>query len=221
MMYVRNEDMVNPLNPRAGLKPGVPVEPLVLRANAGDCIRVNLTNRLPAVAPDLAGWQDVMWVVNRQLFEPVAARDPVEMHFFNNNLIRPSSHVGMTPQLLEYDVTRSEGTVVGINPADQVVAPGGTRPYVWYAGDLRERTVINVQGNRLVTVLASPVEFGGTNITMADQVKQGQKGLFGSLIIEPRGATYPDSLTQLQAPGAGATVLTGRPTSRPRPARRV
>ena len=41
-MYVRTED----LDAQGRLKPGVPVEPLILRANAGDCIEVNLTNAL-------------------------------------------------------------------------------------------------------------------------------------------------------------------------------
>jgi len=36
---VRSEDLNN-----GALRKGVPVEPLVLRANAGDCIEVNLTN---------------------------------------------------------------------------------------------------------------------------------------------------------------------------------
>ncbi len=92
MMYVLTENLVDPDDPKSGLKPGTPVEPLVLRANAGDCIEVTLRNALPAVAPDLAGWQDMMWVVNRDLFNPIR---PPEMHFFNNNLIRPSSHVGL------------------------------------------------------------------------------------------------------------------------------
>jgi hypothetical protein len=73
------------------LLPGTPVEPLVLRANAGDCINVTLRNALPFTPvdvidqdplsptfgrvigvnqvpdpmPDLAGWQDVFWVANR------------------------------------------------------------------------------------------------------------------------------------------------------------
>jgi hypothetical protein len=209
MLYVRNEDMVNPANPRAGLRAGAPVEPLVLRARAGDCIVVNLTNRLPAAAPDLAGWQDLQWVLNRELFKDVAQRDPLEMHFFNNNLIRPSSHVGMTPQMVEYDITRSEGTVVGINPADQVVAPGGTRTLVWYAGDLQDNLTI-VGNQRRVNIVATPVEFGGGNITPADQVKQGQKALIASLVIEPTGATWPDTIAQLQA--AGATVPDGQGT---------
>jgi len=211
ILYVRTEDMVNPRDARAGLRAGAPVEPLVLRARAGDCVVVNLTNRLPAVAPDLAGWQDLQWVLNRELFKPVAQRDPLEMHFFNNNLIRPSSHVGMTAQLVEYDITRSEGTVVGINPADQIVAPGGTRTYVWYAGDLREDLTV-VGNQRRVNLVATPVEFGGGNITPADQVKQGQKGLIAALVIEPTGATWPDALAQLPSvpDGQGTGAATRR-----------
>jgi hypothetical protein len=133
------------------------------------------------------------------------------MHFFNNNLIRPSSHVGMTPQLVEYDITRSEGTVVGINAADQVVAPGLTRQLVWYAGDLQDNTTI-VNNARRVEIVATPVELGGANITPADQVKQGQKALIGTLVIEPAGATYPDTLAQLQAAGTAQQVPDGQGT---------
>jgi hypothetical protein len=50
ILYVRTEDMVNPNDPTAGLNPGVPVEPLILRANAGDCIDVTLRNRLLTAA---------------------------------------------------------------------------------------------------------------------------------------------------------------------------
>ena len=46
ILYVRTEDMVDPDNPRAGLKDNAPVEPLVLRAAAGDCLQVTLRNRL-------------------------------------------------------------------------------------------------------------------------------------------------------------------------------
>ena len=37
--------------------------------------------------------------------------------------------------------------------------------------------------------MATPVEFGGTNLLSADRIKQPQKGLFGALVIEPAGAT--------------------------------
>ena len=55
--------------------------------------------RLPEVAPDLAGWQDMMWVVERNIqVDPVTGIP--EMHFFNNNLIAPSGYAGIHPQLV-------------------------------------------------------------------------------------------------------------------------
>ena len=47
-MYVFTAD----LNTNGTLKTGVPHEPLVLRANAGDCIEVMLRNKLPATLVD-------------------------------------------------------------------------------------------------------------------------------------------------------------------------
>ncbi len=217
MMYVLEED----LQPKAGfeglcgepagdggwdinmqlegcpveLKPEVPVEPLVLRANAGDCIEVTLHNKLlgqataadgslvyycddtnldgycdnPDVAawshlfdadqaedslkdgqllvkadgtqvamgaitfdsvPDLAGWQDTFWVVNRDLFKPVAERlnppngGPPQMSFFGNNLIAPSAQVGLVAQLVDYDSRVHQGIAVGRNTANDPGAAG-------------------------------------------------------------------------------------------------
>ena len=54
ILYVRKSD----LDPVTGkLKPGIPVEPLVLRAAAGDCINITLENRLPSrdAGPDPDG----------------------------------------------------------------------------------------------------------------------------------------------------------------------
>jgi hypothetical protein len=187
ILYVRTED----LDPATGmLLPNAPVEPLVLRANAGDCVVVRLRNRLPAVAPDLAGWQDLMWVVNRELFQPVANRDQVQMHFFNNNLIRPSSEVGLHPQLVYYDASRSDGTNVGINHK-QTASPGGAQTYVWYAGDMQEVPAA-AQGRPAVRLVPTPVEFGASNLMSADRVKQPQKGMFGALVIEPLNATVAE-----------------------------
>jgi hypothetical protein len=186
-----------------------PVEPVVLRANAGDCIEVTLRNRLPEVAPDLAGWQDMMWVVNRDLFNPVR---PAQMHFFNNNLIRPSSHVGLHAQLVEYDASRDDGLVVGGNNAGNVLAPpeGGAILVRWYAGDLRQELVSERRNRRNFEIVATPVEFGGVNLLSADRIKQPQKGLFGALVIEPEGATYPDTLAELTAAGTSPLVPDGQ-----------
>ena len=215
ILYVRTAD----LGPNGTLLPNAPVEPLVLRANAGDCIEVTLRNRLPGDLnlngffddmPDLAGWQDMMWVVNRELFQPVRGN---EMHFFNNNLVRPSSRVGLHAQLVDYDASRDDGVLVGGNPAGVAgpVPPGAQKTYRWYAGDIRHERVLGGNPNqRRFQVVATPVEFGGTNLLSADRVKQPQKGLFGALVIEPTGATYPDALAALDAAGTLQRVPDGQ-----------
>jgi len=238
-----------------------PVEPLVLRANAGDCVEVTLHNKLIDQAadnlgnpvftceenllapdtclagtlqplfdlqgaqdaqdqglllvqadgtpvlladivfdrvPDLAGYNTLLQMVIRNRQAQAQAGEPFSVTTFNNNLIRPSAHVGLHPQLVEYDVTRGDGTNVGIN-GTQTVPPGGRTTYQWYAGDLRP-DYANVSGrgnNRRANLLATPVEFGGTNLIPADKVKQGQKGLIGALVIEPQGSTWPDALVDL------------------------
>ncbi len=217
ILYVRTADLVP--NPQNGgqrnqcnnggatnpacpvrLADNAPVEPLVLRANAGQCIQVTLRNRLPAVAPDLAGWQDMLWVVNRELFQPVRGN---EMHFFNNNLIRPSSYVGLHPQLVEYDITRADGTLVGNNLVanGQLAPPGGVTTYRWYAGDIDY-----VPEGGQYRIVATPIEFGGTNLLSADRVKQPQKGLFGALVIEPAGATVTANTQVPDGQGSGAAT---------------
>jgi len=117
------------------LKPQAPVEPAVLRANAGDCINVTLFNRLPMEAPDLGGFNTLLQVVNRD------HDDPQGMTTFNNNLIRPSSHVGIHPQLVEYDVTRHDGTNVGRNPGVQTVVPVGYTDATDYYDDDLDGTI--------------------------------------------------------------------------------
>ena len=54
---------------------------------------------------------------------------------FNANDIRPSSYVGLHPQLLYYDVSRYDAANIGKN-SNQTVAPGQFTTYEWYAGDV-------------------------------------------------------------------------------------
>jgi hypothetical protein len=265
------------------LKADAPVEPLVLRANAGDCIEVTLHNKLvqqavadvgmgeewvysceddPALEgyqclsdtlthlfatdqasddldaelihvtasggivqykdvngtvvknadiqfddrmPDLAGWQDMMWGVTRRIQDrmtPTPVDD--EMHFFNNNLIRPSAYVGLHPQLVEYDASRDDGVLVGSNNQDTLAKPGGKTSYTWYAGDLTHNLT-----NRGIEIVATPIEFGATNLLSADRIKQPQKGMFGALAIEPAGSTYGIDTMVPDGQGSGAAE---RPT---------
>ena len=173
LMYVRTSD----LDPRTGkLKRTVPIEPLILRARAGECIEVTLRNRLPVQIDDLPGWHIMGGIVDKSENPKVT---------FNMNDLRPSSHVGLHAQLLEYDITRSDGANVGVNPV-QTAPPGGIVQYRWYAGDIRlQRTV----GSRF-RLLATPVEFGGLNLLPADRIEQGGKGLVGAMVIHPRGSTF-------------------------------
>ncbi|HET9554994.1 MAG TPA: hypothetical protein VFP50_18655 [Anaeromyxobacteraceae bacterium] len=166
------------------LRDGAPVEPLVLRAAAGECLSVTLRNRLPAVAPDLAGWKHLPPIVARD------AANPQGVTTFNNNLIRPSSYAGLQPSLVAFDIERGGGVVVGSNPlGGSVVAPGSVGTARWYAGDL---SFLPGTGSS-ITLVATPVEFGGANVMPADAVKQGQKGMVAGLVIQPPGATWTET----------------------------
>jgi hypothetical protein len=207
ILYVRTQD----LDPVTGkLKSGVVPEPITIRAAAGDCINVTLRNKLPGDLnangffddnPDLPSFGTLQGVTKRQNIPGLLGGTTT----FNNNLLRPSSHVGLHPQLVSYDITRDDGTNVGINgcylgncssilSAPETVRPGQSKTITWYAGDLApvKTGSVNILGVTVNTVRLNPtpVEFGGVSLGPADKIKQGQKGLFGSLVIEPKGSTW-------------------------------
>jgi hypothetical protein len=175
LMYVLEED----LDPVTGqLKAERRVEPLILRAAAGDCIDVRLENRLPEVlhgpdplfpanTQDLAGFNTLPMIVNH----------------FNANQLRPSSRVGLHAQLVAYDVFDSDGMSVGGN-RDQTASPGANAMYRWYAGMVEIDSETGIR-------TATPVEFGAANLMAADPIKGSNKGLIGALVIEPVHATWP------------------------------
>ncbi|HKO96290.1 MAG TPA: hypothetical protein VJU86_04825 [Pyrinomonadaceae bacterium] len=160
IMYFRSED----IDDNGKVKAGVPVEPLVVRAAAGECINFTLINSLPKELLDLDG--NNAW--------------PKIVDGFNANQVRPSNQVGLHPQLVAYNVANSDGKNIGFNP-NQTVGPGGIARYKWYAGDV----VVNGTERK-----ATPIEFGATNLISSDPVKHSNKGAIGSLIIEPQGATW-------------------------------
>ena len=202
VLYLRTAD----LDASGRLKPGIPVEPLVMRAAAGECVEVTLRNRLPAAMPDLPGHAQTVAAVVRDRHSAEGTT------YFQLNLAQTSSHVGMHTQLLEYDVSSSDGTNVGINPV-QTVAPGQSRMYQWYAGDLRQIPTARAQldPDRDETQLqATPVEFGGVNIIPADKIKQGQKGMVGALVVLPPKSTWVEDADRRSS----ATVRAGTKTFR-------
>ncbi|GAA3932849.1 multicopper oxidase domain-containing protein [Actinoplanes auranticolor] len=143
---------------RAGTRPA---EPLNLRANAGDCLEVTLTNKLPSGGlPAHTG--DV----------PLPADAPFPAGK------RVSLHAG----LVEYLATSADGATVGYN-YDQTVGPGQSIGAYWYV----------------------PEELAGSTAMLADfGDRRGHRhhGLFGGLLIEPKGSTWTD-------PATGAPVVTG------------
>ncbi|MBZ5520867.1 MAG: multicopper oxidase domain-containing protein [Acidobacteriia bacterium] len=163
ILYVRTVD----LDPTThNLKAGIPVEPLILRAAAGDCINLTLRNHLPNVVADLPGYNTLPMIVNN----------------FNSNQVAPSHNVGLHPEMLSLNVLNSSGVNVGLNPA-QTVSPAHKRSYQWYAGV----AWVNPSTNAIVH---TPVEFGSVALMPAEPIKQASKGAIGALIIEPQGSTW-------------------------------
>jgi hypothetical protein len=107
-----------------------------------------------------------------------------------------SLQVGLRPQLVTADPRFGDGTNAGFNPP-QTAPPGGSVTYTWYAGHI-EPDHVDQDGS--VKTVHIPIEFGASNLLPPDPLNQAQHGLFGGLIIEPKGATWDP------AAGVGALV---------------
>jgi hypothetical protein len=136
-------------------------EPLVLRANPGECVMVRLHNQMQVPLTEVVGWNTLPPIVDQ----------------FNANDVDPSEQVGLHAQLVGYDVQLSDGSRAGVN-RNTTVAPDTFRWFTWYAGDVRtvNRTFFR----------ATPIEFGGTNLMPSDPIEHASKGAIAALILEPR-----------------------------------
>ncbi len=178
------------------LKASAPVEPLVLRAAAGDCIDVDLYNWIDKEgAPDMKTYRALSPIIPSIPDQPTGS-------VFNANDVRTSNVIGLHPALVAYDVTQADGTVVGMNDDEKNVVdpqnrhrPGGRKiHYEWYAGDISLKPAKPLEKDvpREYEFVHTPVEFGGVSLMPADKIKQGQKGLVGALVIEPAGSRWND-----------------------------
>jgi len=200
LMYVLDQDLVLDVagNP-AGLKPGTPIEPLILRVNAGDCVQVNLTNELPAdlSSTEMPGWNAMVPIVQKD--ENIGVPGQGGILTFNANDITPSSYVGLTPQLLAFNPHNDGGFSTGLTTG-RLVAPGSSRLYTWYAGDVTVKNVGAARNRTQFTLLASPVEFGATGLMPADRIKGSENGMVGAIIVEPQDSCWiADPGTRAQA----------------------
>jgi hypothetical protein len=155
------------LDVNSHLKSGVPIEPLILRAAAGDCIDVTLTDLLDPAEKDLNG-QPIFNNPDPDTYPPTGM-PPVSIY--------PSARAGLHAQQLDADVTSSDGTSVGSNPNQTAAPKGGTIRYTWYAGKRDHGKLI-------------PAELGVVNLLPADPIEQPLFGAVGALVIEPPGATW-------------------------------
>lgn len=155
---------------REGLKQP---EPLILRAAADECIKVELKNHLPQQMPDGPNYPD-SWSWN--MLPPIVEN-------FNFNQVRASNRVGLHPQLLAVKTKAHDGANVGLNK-DSTRGPGESIVYNWYAG---ARTLDAKTGQ----IKHTPIEFGATALVdLADVIKHSSHGAIGSLIIEPKGSRW-------------------------------
>ena len=180
ILYVPSDN----LDANAHLKTGAPIEPLILRAVAGECIDVTLTNLLDPAEQDI-NRQPIFNNPNPDIYPPTGM-SPISIY--------PSARAGLHAQQLEADITTSDGTRVGTNPDETAAPKGGTVRYTWYAGQR--------DGGRFV-----PAEIGVVNLLPADPIEQPLFGAVGALVIEPTGASWQtDSGT-----AAAATVFATAP----------
>ena len=180
---------------RAGTKP---LEPLVLRANEGDCIVVNLTNDVDWDYFSQHGNLGTLDGDAPMPLEPVplAPLDPGEPvppdegpPWFAGN------RVSMHPSLLRYDVRTSDGATVGYS-LDQTAGPGQTRSYLWYADEISYDDPLNPTG-------LTDGELGVVPLTPFGDVRgHRHHGLLAALVVGPPDATFHDQIT-------GEQVTTG------------
>lgn len=177
------------------LKPGYQTEPLVLRAAAGDCVKVKLYNFLsetplagaasPSLPPNTWTAENAPFAANACGVTTSSGAKAPPCQPSNT-----SSTVGLRPQLVTYDITKSSGFAAGLNPPRVVPAGGDPVIYTWFAGNIDVKTHQHI-----------PTELGGANLLPSDVINHFQHGLFGALVVEPLRSSwsFPDETTAISA----------------------
>ncbi len=175
IMFVRDSD----LDANFNLKPTINEEPLIIRAQEGECIEVFLTNRLQTPLLHFKNGASKLPKIVREI-DPLTG----QLRSFGMSDIHPSEEVGLHPQLVYADVTNSDGLNVGLNPT-QTASPGQTVSYKWYAGEV----AYSPGQGRYQPV---GVEYGSTGLSSSDPILHSNKGAVGALIIEPKNASWTE-----------------------------
>ena len=105
------------------------VQPITIRANVGDCIKVVLRNDLPAAYPPAP--------------EPTVVK-PGDAGAPDTAPVAPPARVGIHPDgLVQFDPTTSDGARVGVNP-DTTIGRGEEHTYTWYADHEGAAPVVDI-----------------------------------------------------------------------------
>ncbi len=172
-------------------------EPLILRARAGECIDLDLTNRVGAAPEDIGqpanwSWNMMPPITDGLNFNDVRASRAVGLHaplLASNVEFADGSWVGENSSSIAYpcdgtDTAEVCGSSVGSEPPDGPYVWDNTAHYEWYAGDWKKPA--DAARAQLV-----PIEFGAVGLqNFADVIKGASHGTIGALVIEPVGATW-------------------------------
>jgi hypothetical protein len=232
VLYVRTDDLEEK-NGKTVLKEGVPIEPLILRAAAGQWIKVILRNGLAMNSPVYspvggAGAQPLTPVPTDPAFKKpqlVGYRETrdgkrVWLTPFTDKRVREgeaylpsasmytSTKAGLHPQLVGFDPIKANGLLVGFNPPDALVPPVQQKK----PADLKSIELYWYAGELKPNGAgfeAIPIEFGATNLTPADPMIQSQFGMVGALIVEPEGSTWAEDKTPKKTYASATVTVPG------------
>ncbi|MFT3779652.1 MAG: hypothetical protein QM772_15500 [Ottowia sp.] len=188
---------------RQQFQKGRPLEPLVLRAAAGECIEIGLRNHLPATpmdGPDAQG----------RLREAAAYLNflPMITDGFNINQFAMSSSIGLSIPRLAQQPLYADGSNVGLNGKVLALAEGPNpvrrqgallppcapgqpetrckKTSFWWAGDFGQSN--------------APVELGALPISsFGDVVKHPAHGLAGAMVIGPKDSRACGTMPGVEA----------------------
>ena len=187
-------------NLRDGYYSNHPLEPLVIRANSGDCIEIALFNMLTT---DLSGKSTTessdkaeikMGDTRGDALMPKIVPLNVDKQFTSDGAemavedVKPSSNVTLHAQKVFYTLNQNDGANIGWNNETNCEDEFPCH-FSWYAGTV---SIENCEGDdSQKCAVARAKELGASNLTSyGDIINHPVHGLFGALIIEPKGSTY-------------------------------
>jgi hypothetical protein len=187
------------------------LEPLVLRANANDCIKLDFYNLLTdgeTELPDSSG---------DALMPKIVPLNVDQSADSNAEDIKSSTYLSISiPMLPSMGHVNYHNIGIGMNRSLPPAIVGGEINLRFYAGRLDPKPVKEVKGKPTCKVDEEclykfnriPYAFGTIPIkAFGDVIGHGTHGLFGTLIIEPEGATYHDPKTGALIPDSDRWAL--------------